>query len=104
MRALVGTGESRGLLVVDRSAGARQASLRALRARHLSLVAAVEAQWGERFGTDLLTTIRTAAEAVAGRLDPELPGYVLVPWIGGTLSVHGAGGGQALGAGADGSG
>jgi hypothetical protein len=42
----------------------------ALRARHLSLVAAVEAQWGERFGTDLLTTLRTAAEAVAGRLDP----------------------------------
>jgi hypothetical protein len=66
---------------------------RALRARQLSLVAAVEAQWGERFGIDLLTTLRTAAAAVAGRLDPELPGYVLVPWIGGTLSVHGAGGG-----------
>jgi hypothetical protein len=57
---------------------------------YLSLAAAVEADWDDRFGAAQIDALRAAAEAIAAALDPDLPPYVVVPWIGGTFTVHGA--------------
>jgi hypothetical protein len=83
MRALVGTGESRGLLVVDRSAGARRASLRltapgdAADERGRAALDRTEAGWAERFRGPV-ATLRGGLEALVGRLDLELPHLPMV--------------------------
>ena len=61
--------------------------------RYLALAAAVEGRWRVHFGAGLIDALRPATEAIAGGLDPGLPPYVVVPWIGGMFSVHGAGDG-----------
>jgi hypothetical protein len=55
----------------------------AMRAEMESHVAAVEADWRARYGAPTIDSLRTALAVVVRELDPTVPDYILVMFIGG---------------------
>jgi hypothetical protein len=72
--------EGRGKVVHLTAAG------RALAADHGPRSAAVERAWRDRHGDELVTTVRTAAEALTRAVGPPDPRHGIASWIAGAFS------------------
>lgn len=85
MFGITGTGasglERHGFVTVSKRGVVKLTAVsRRVRDAHDGLVAGIEARWRDLYGDKTVTALRAALEAVAGKLDQNLPDHPMVLW------------------------